>query len=198
MTRVDSTLSSSYLTVAVSRRHAVIYSGRPCLSGSLVVLPSSTLTCRQRRSLSLSILHWRLLAFSFLDVRDYTFYFFVCLFSFFFRRLYLSSPFSFPSLWLSLSIARFWCIVFSSRGFIFNDRKRGFVNWTDAMLVTPINYMLCSVNIALFSSSFYHLARKIKAVSVANVWRAAEHVRTNHLRNEIYDKFAFQDYLWWS
>lgn len=32
-----------------------------------------------------------------------------------------------------------------------------------ALLVTPINYMLCSVNIALFGSSFYHLARKIKA-----------------------------------
>jgi len=32
-----------------------------------------------------------------------------------------------------------------------------------AMLVTPINYMLCSVNIALFGSSSYHLGRKIKA-----------------------------------
>jgi hypothetical protein len=32
-----------------------------------------------------------------------------------------------------------------------------------ALLVTPVNYMLCSVNIALFGSSFYHLARKIKA-----------------------------------
>lgn len=37
-----------------------------------------------------------------------------------------------------------------------------------AMLVTPINYMLCSVNIALFSTSFYHLARKINAVSSSN------------------------------
>ena len=32
-----------------------------------------------------------------------------------------------------------------------------------AMLVTPINYLLCSVNIALFSSSAWHLGRKIKA-----------------------------------
>lgn len=32
-----------------------------------------------------------------------------------------------------------------------------------AMLVTPINYLLCSVNIALFGSSGYHLCRKIKA-----------------------------------
>jgi len=32
-----------------------------------------------------------------------------------------------------------------------------------ALLVAPINYVLCSVNIALFGSSFYHLARKIKA-----------------------------------
>lgn len=32
-----------------------------------------------------------------------------------------------------------------------------------AMLVNPINYMLCSVNIALFSSSAWHLGRKIKA-----------------------------------
>lgn len=32
-----------------------------------------------------------------------------------------------------------------------------------AMLVTPVNYMLCSVNIALFGSSAWHLGRKIKA-----------------------------------
>eukprot|EP00586_Coscinodiscus_wailesii_P011963 CAMPEP_0172495000 /NCGR_PEP_ID=MMETSP1066-20121228/61084_1 /TAXON_ID=671091 /ORGANISM="Coscinodiscus wailesii, Strain CCMP2513" /LENGTH=185 /DNA_ID=CAMNT_0013266389 /DNA_START=310 /DNA_END=867 /DNA_ORIENTATION=+ len=32
-----------------------------------------------------------------------------------------------------------------------------------ALLVVPVNYVLCSVNIALFGSSFYHLARKIKA-----------------------------------
>lgn len=32
-----------------------------------------------------------------------------------------------------------------------------------AMLVTPINYMLCSVNIALFGSSAWHLGRKINA-----------------------------------
>jgi len=32
-----------------------------------------------------------------------------------------------------------------------------------ALLVVPVNYVLSSVNIALFSSSFYHLARKIKA-----------------------------------
>jgi hypothetical protein len=32
-----------------------------------------------------------------------------------------------------------------------------------AMLVQPVNYMLCSVNVALFGSSAYHLGRKIKA-----------------------------------
>ena len=32
-----------------------------------------------------------------------------------------------------------------------------------ALLVTPINYMLCSVNIALFGSSAWHLGRKVKA-----------------------------------
>jgi hypothetical protein len=32
-----------------------------------------------------------------------------------------------------------------------------------ALLVTPINYNLCAVNIALFSSSAWHLGRKIKA-----------------------------------
>jgi len=32
-----------------------------------------------------------------------------------------------------------------------------------AMLVTPVNYMLCSVNIALFGSSAWHLGRKVKA-----------------------------------
>ena len=32
-----------------------------------------------------------------------------------------------------------------------------------AMLVAPVNYMLCSVNIALFSSSAWHLGRKINA-----------------------------------
>ena len=32
-----------------------------------------------------------------------------------------------------------------------------------ALLVTPINYMLCSVNIALFGSSGWHLGRKVKA-----------------------------------
>ena len=30
-----------------------------------------------------------------------------------------------------------------------------------AMLVTPINYMLCSVNVALFGSSAWHLGRKV-------------------------------------
>ena len=33
-----------------------------------------------------------------------------------------------------------------------------------ALLVQPINYTLCSVNIALFGSSFYHLGRKIKSM----------------------------------
>ena len=32
-----------------------------------------------------------------------------------------------------------------------------------ALLVKPINYTLCSVNIALFGSSAWHLGRKIKA-----------------------------------
>merc|ERR1719223_1249538 len=32
-----------------------------------------------------------------------------------------------------------------------------------ALLVAPINYVLCSVNIALFLSSFWHLGRKVKA-----------------------------------
>merc|ERR1719238_2209307 len=32
-----------------------------------------------------------------------------------------------------------------------------------ALLVTPINYVLCSVNIALFGSSAWHLGRKLKA-----------------------------------
>mmetsp|Transcript_710 Transcript_710/g.1293 ORF Transcript_710/g.1293 Transcript_710/m.1293 type:complete len:267 (+) Transcript_710:156-956(+) len=32
-----------------------------------------------------------------------------------------------------------------------------------ALLVTPINYTLCSVNIALFGSSAWHLGRKVKA-----------------------------------
>lgn len=36
-----------------------------------------------------------------------------------------------------------------------------------ALLVTPINYTLCSVNIALFGSSAYHLSRKIYADFIA-------------------------------
>lgn len=32
-----------------------------------------------------------------------------------------------------------------------------------ALLVTPINYTLCSVNVALFGSSAWHLGRKLKA-----------------------------------
>lgn len=32
-----------------------------------------------------------------------------------------------------------------------------------ALLVTPVNYMLCSVNVALLLSSGWHLGRKIKA-----------------------------------
>lgn len=32
-----------------------------------------------------------------------------------------------------------------------------------ALLVTPINYTLCSVNIALFLSSAWHLGRKVNA-----------------------------------
>jgi len=32
-----------------------------------------------------------------------------------------------------------------------------------SLLVIPINYTLCSVNVALFGSSAWHLGRKIKA-----------------------------------
>jgi len=34
-----------------------------------------------------------------------------------------------------------------------------------SLLVTPVNYTLCSVNIALFLSSGYHLARKVNAIA---------------------------------
>jgi len=36
-----------------------------------------------------------------------------------------------------------------------------------ALLIKPINYSLCSVNIALFTSSFYHLVRKLHADNVS-------------------------------
>eukprot|EP00967_Tisochrysis_lutea_P132192 scaffold230554_cov35-Tisochrysis_lutea.AAC.3 len=39
----------------------------------------------------------------------------------------------------------------------------GFFFTRYALLVTPINYVLCSVNIALFGSSAWHLGRKLKA-----------------------------------
>lgn len=39
----------------------------------------------------------------------------------------------------------------------------GFIFTRYALLVAPINYTLCTVNVALFSSSGWHLARKIKA-----------------------------------
>lgn len=39
----------------------------------------------------------------------------------------------------------------------------GFFFTRYALLVVPINYTLCSVNVALFGSSAYHLGRKIKA-----------------------------------
>jgi hypothetical protein len=39
----------------------------------------------------------------------------------------------------------------------------GFFFTRYALLVTPINYTLCSVNIALFVSSAWHLGRKLKA-----------------------------------
>jgi hypothetical protein len=39
----------------------------------------------------------------------------------------------------------------------------GFFFTRYALLVTPINYALCSVNIALFGSSAWHLGRKLKA-----------------------------------
>jgi len=39
----------------------------------------------------------------------------------------------------------------------------GFFFTRYALLVTPINYTLCGVNVALFLSSFWHFGRKIKA-----------------------------------
>jgi len=39
----------------------------------------------------------------------------------------------------------------------------GFFFTRYALLVAPVNYTLCSVNVALFSSSGWHLGRKIKA-----------------------------------
>jgi len=39
----------------------------------------------------------------------------------------------------------------------------GFFFMRYALLVTPINYVLCSVNVALFGSSAVHVARKVKA-----------------------------------
>jgi hypothetical protein len=39
----------------------------------------------------------------------------------------------------------------------------GFFFTRYALLVTPINYTLCSVNVALFGSSAWHLGRKLKA-----------------------------------
>lgn len=39
----------------------------------------------------------------------------------------------------------------------------GVIHARYALTVVPINYMLCSVNIALFGSSFWHLGRKTKA-----------------------------------
>eukprot|EP00591_Stephanopyxis_turris_P011621 CAMPEP_0195520692 /NCGR_PEP_ID=MMETSP0794_2-20130614/17438_1 /TAXON_ID=515487 /ORGANISM="Stephanopyxis turris, Strain CCMP 815" /LENGTH=264 /DNA_ID=CAMNT_0040650105 /DNA_START=65 /DNA_END=859 /DNA_ORIENTATION=- len=44
----------------------------------------------------------------------------------------------------------------------------GFFFTRYALLVVPVNYLLCSVNIALFGSSFYHLSRKIKADYIDN------------------------------
>ena len=39
----------------------------------------------------------------------------------------------------------------------------GFFFTRYALLVTPVNYTLCSVNVALFLSSVWHLGRKVKA-----------------------------------
>jgi hypothetical protein len=39
----------------------------------------------------------------------------------------------------------------------------GVIHGRYALTVLPVNYMLCSVNIALFASSVWHLGRKIKA-----------------------------------
>jgi len=39
----------------------------------------------------------------------------------------------------------------------------GFFFTRYALLVTPVNYTLCAVNIALFLSSFWHFGRKVKA-----------------------------------
>uniref|UniRef100_A0A7S1G1J7 Mitochondrial pyruvate carrier n=1 Tax=Corethron hystrix TaxID=216773 RepID=A0A7S1G1J7_9STRA len=51
-----------------------------------------------------------------------------------------------------ISVAQFTALT--ATGFFFSRY---------ALLVKPINYVLCSVNIALFGSSAYHLTRKIKA-----------------------------------
>ena len=37
-----------------------------------------------------------------------------------------------------------------------------------SLLVQPVNYALCSVNIALFGSSGWHLGRKINAVYISS------------------------------
>jgi len=51
-----------------------------------------------------------------------------------------------------ISVAQFSALTFTG---LFFSRY--------ALLVKPINYVLCSVNIALFGSSAYHLGRKVKA-----------------------------------
>jgi len=43
----------------------------------------------------------------------------------------------------------------------------GFFFTRYALLVSPVNYMLCSVNIALFGSSAWHLGRKVHADYIA-------------------------------
>jgi len=51
-----------------------------------------------------------------------------------------------------ISLAQYTALTFT--GFFFSRY---------ALLVAPINYTLCSVNVALFGSSAWHLGRKIKA-----------------------------------
>jgi Mitochondrial pyruvate carriers len=51
-----------------------------------------------------------------------------------------------------ISLAQYTALTFT--GFFFSRYS---------LLVTPINYMLCSVNVALFGSSAWHLGRKVNA-----------------------------------
>ena len=51
----------------------------------------------------------------------------------------------------------------SHRSLVDNSALTGLFFMRYSLLVTPVNYVLCSVNIALFGSSAWHLGRKVKA-----------------------------------